>query len=310
MNTEYDDTELESTETGEPEVEDRGDDFEPVPDEPELEAGGADDEPPEDNEAEASLEDEGEEPEAQEPAEEDKDESKAIPQSRFNEINQRYKEEREERLRLAEENARLKALSEKPEREDEAPPVNLDALEDQLDAAILEGDTTAARALRRQIRQVEREQINQQAAEAAQRQLEAREQALENQRLAQTAVQIAQKYPQLDGQSEQADSVLIDMVISYRDRLIASGTKPSDALAQAAEVVAQRALPAAKPAKLAAVPKIDAQKNLAREAQIPARATGSRGARSQAAVDYSSLSDAEFARLSEEDIRRARGDFL
>jgi len=303
MSDEYDDTLLESTETDQQEVEDRGDDFEPVPDEPEAEAGGADDEPPEDSEVEASAEDEEPEEEAAEESE-----SKAIPQSRFNEVNQRYKEEREERLRLAEENARLKALSEKPESKDEAPPVDLEALEDQYDEAILEGDTATARQLRKQIRQVEREHINQQAMQAAQRQFEQREQALENQRLAQVAAQITQKYPAFNGQSEQADSVLIDMVISYRDRLIASGAKPSDALAQAAEVVAQRALPAIKPDKLAAVPKIDAQKHLAREA-IPARATGSRGARSQV-VDYSSLSDAEFAKLSEEDLRRAREDFL
>jgi len=96
------------------------------------------------------------------------------------------------------------------------------------------------------------------------------------------------------------------MVLSYRDRLIASGSKPADALARE---VTQRVLPEAKPAKLAVVPKIDAQKNLSREAQIPARATGSRGAGSQA-VDYANLSDAEFSRLSEEDLRRARGDFL
>jgi len=308
MDTEYDDIALDENETAAPEAEDRGNDFEPTPDEPEADADGADDEPPEDNETQASAEEdpEGEEGEEEgEPAET----SKVIPQSCFREVNQRYKEEREARLKLEEDLARLKGQQAPPEAGDETPPVDLDALEDQLDAAIVEGDTTAARALRRQIRQIEREQINQQAIQAAQRQFEEREQAAENQRLAQVAAQIAQQYPQLDGDSEQADSVLMDMVISYRDRLIATGSRPSEALAQAAETVAQRVLPAAKPAKLAAAPKIDAQKNLAREAQIPARATGSKGARGQS-MDYASLSDAEFSRLSAEDKARARGDFL
>jgi len=272
MDTEYDDIALDENETAAPEAEDRGNDFEPTPDEPEVDADGADDVPPEDNETQASAEEDPEDPEGEEEGE-PAETSKVIPQSRFREVNQRYKEEREARLKLEEDLARLKGQQAPPEAGDETPPVDLDALEDQLDAAIVEGDTTAARALRRQIRQIEREQINQQAIQAAQRQFEEREQAAENQRLAQVAAQIAQQYPQLDGDSEQADSVLMDMVISYRDRLIATGSRPSEALAQAAETVAQRVLPAAKPAKLAAAPKIDAQKNLAREAQIPAEAS-------------------------------------
>jgi len=299
MDTE--DTLLEQ-ETLAPEVEDRGDDFTPTPDEPEAEAGGADDEPPEDNETEAE---EAPEPEGSEPEET----NKVIPQSRFNEVNQRYKEEREARLKLEEDLARLKGQQVPPEAKDEAPPVDLNALEDQYDAAIVEGDTQTARALRKQIRHLEQEQAHQMGAQAAQKAWEEREQREENQRLAGVAAQIAQKYPQLDGQSEQADPVLMDMVISYRDRLIASGSKPADALAQAAETVAQRVLPAAPVVKPAAAVKVDAQKNLARDAQIPSRATGGKGARSQA-VDYASLSDAEFARLSPEDKARARGDFL
>jgi len=303
MNHDDDETLLEQ-ETIEPEVDDRGDDFDPTPDEAEVETGGADDEPPEDNAVQASVEDEGEDPDASEPEET----SKVIPQSRFNEVNQRYKEEREARLKLEEDLARLKGQQAPPEAGDEAPPVDLDALEDQLDAAILDGDTATARALRREIRQLERQQLEQSALQAAQRQFEEREQREESQRLTQVAAQISEQYPAFNPKSEHADPVLIDMVISYRDRLIASGSRPSEALARAAETVAQRALPAPPPAQPAAA-KVDAQKNLAREAQIPARAQGSKGARSHA-VDVASLSDAEFSRLSEEDLRRARGDFL
>jgi len=299
-------------ETAEIEAEDRGDDFEPTPDETETEteteAEAEGDTSPEANGEEASAEEDQDQNSAEEPTSEPEPASHVIPQSRFNEINQRYKEERQARLRLEEELARSKGQQEQPESRDDALPVDVDALEDKLDAAILEGDTGTARQLRRQIRQIEHQQIEQKALQAAQRQIEEREQAIENQRLAQSAAHIAQKYPAFDPESEQADSVLIDMVISYRDRLIASGSRPSEALTQAAETVAQRALAPARP-KPAAAPKIDAQKHLSREAQIPARATGSRGARSQA-VDYESLSDAEFSRLSAEDKARARGDFL
>lgn len=239
-----------------------------------------------------------------------------VPHSRFNEVNNALKSERAERLRLEEELARSRGQA-KPAEEVKPEPApaafDFDDAEDRYAEALLEGDKALAKAIRTEIRTEERKQY---AIEAQQTVREQTQQERDEAAAAQQKADIGAavnaayaKYPVLDPSNNAHDSEALLDVVAHRDLLISRGIPPAKAIAQAVERIGSRLEPATKPkpGKLE-MTRDQLDRNLDREKQIPAR-TGGIGERSKA-IDYASLTDEEYDKLSDDERRAARGDFV
>lgn len=292
------------------EAEDRGDEV--GPDLPEL-----DDEPEDDDEPdeEADADEADAEPEAE--PEEQSRRPRMVPHSRFNEVNNELKQEREARLRLEEELARARGGRQadqerepaaEQQREQQKPEAyDFDAAEERYMEAVMEGDTAQAKQIRAEIRAQERAEAERAAHAVVESRRAQEDQAREQQELVRTASELYKRYPQLNGNSDEADPDLIEMTLALRNRYIANGSRPADALRQAAA----KTCGAGKDDLLEddePTPRKTIQRNLERDRRIPPRDIGA-GERSRP-VDYSALSEDEFDSLSEADKRRARGDYL
>ena len=290
------------------EEEDRGDDVDPSLTEDDEPDPDADDEQDEDEDApdlEALAELAGEGGKA-----------KMVPHARFNEVNETLKHERAERLRLEEELARARgqqpAPAEKPDPKQEG--YDFDAAEDRYMEALLDGDKDAAAEIRREIRAEERKQFSQQSELAAKQAADAelkRRDAESEQQIAQKVLTAAiSKYPFLDHESDEADADAIEDVIARRDLYLKQGMPFAKALATAVEKVAPRYAPQdeqPRPGKRTATQE-QINRNLEREKRIPAAMPGV-GERGKD-IDYAKLSEDEFDALSEQEKRKARGDFV
>ncbi|MBG4448718.1 hypothetical protein I5F71_02830 [Pseudomonas aeruginosa] len=243
--------------------------------------------------------------------------SKMVPHARFNEVNETLKAERAERLRLEEELAR--ARGQVPQKKEEAPKekaYDFDEAEDRYNSAILEGDTEAAKAIRREIRQKEREDFER-AAEARAAQAYDQRRAQDDQQRAQQAMaavatEAYKTYPFLNSEGAEADADAIDMVVALRDRNIAKGMDPAEALRSAVAKVGPMFSDEPPPKDPKETDRSTRQavieRNLKRDKQIPPRDQGA-GERARV-VDYANLSEDEFDALPEAEKRKARGDFL
>lgn len=239
--------------------------------------------------------------------------SKSVPHARFNEVNEALKQERAERLRLEEELARARGTqqAQQPAQPGAPKPDEFDfkAARKQLREAIYEGDDAKAEQLEEEIdRQTELKQAR--IAEQRAQDLLQKERAAQQQAEAVTAVESAvakayESYPFLDIGSDQANQDAIDEVVALRNLYISRGKAPAVAIADAVAKVAPRY--SGEPA-----PKADSaksiQQNLERERRIPPMPQGV-GERARK-VDYEKLSEDEWDRLSDDEKRRARGDFV
>jgi hypothetical protein len=251
-----------------------------------------------------------------------------IPYSRFKEVNDELKGEREARIRLEE---RLKALEQQQkapqEQKQEAKPEDtpdIKALRRQLRAAILEGDDDKADEIEDKIDQVTSARLAQIKEEARRAALEAAEQRQEADRVEQVkreasavAARIVAEYPSLDAKSDAANKEAIEDFVTIRDRELAKGASVKEAM----ETAMKRAV------KLHDLAKRDAGKadekagtkppdrkaaavarNAEHERRIPPRVTGSSGAATS--PDPDDMTDEEFEALPERERRRLRGDFV
>lgn len=151
-------------------------------------------------------------------------------------------------------------------------------------------------------------------------------QSTEAELLQQTAWQVAEMYPILHNQSPDFDEAALQKVISLRDDLYQSGRFPAHvALDKAARLVmmdmdvspvsqsvsqapvqavveAQQAAPKAKP--------IDVQKKVELANSQPARLGGENGDGAPRVLDINNITDSEFDKLTIDELRRLRGDFI
>lgn len=244
--------------------------------------------------------------------------SKMVPHARFNEVNENLKNERAERLRLEEELAR--ARGQVPEKKEEAPKkedaFDFDEAEDRYNAAILEGDAEQAKAIRREIRGKEREEFERAAEERAAQTYEQRRAKDDQERALQAMEAVAadsyKTYPFLNSEGGEANEDAIDMVVAMRDRNIAKGLSPADALkaavAKVGPMFSDEPAPKERGDGGRSVRESVIERNLEREQRIPPRGVGA-GERART-VDYSALSEEEFDALPDAEKRKARGDFL
>lgn len=273
----------------------------------------------------------GDQPDAD--AEQGQKGSRVVPHARFNEVNEQYKQEREARLRLEEELARLRGLQQQQQGGDQAQATaddvqqamdesdfDFDEAEERYSEALYDGDTEAAKKIRAEIRAKEREAAEAAAAAVIERE-RAEMQAKQQQEQIQGVVAKAYKrYPFLNPDSGEMDQDAVDEVVALRNLYLQRGMPAAEAIAKAVDKVGPRYAgdtghhddaeqQAGKSNKsLTKQRKETIERNMERAERIPP-ATAGVGERARK-VDYASLSDEEFARLSEEEKRRARGDYL
>lgn len=281
--------------------EDRGDDFTPTAD---AEDGA----------------DGGETPPASAGAEQDgATASKGIPRGRFNEVNQQRKDALAQLAAANEEIARLKGGREAMPTNTPAPApaataaaqsavFDVEAQEEAYVEALMDGDTKAAVAIRRQINA----HLQHQASERVTQELTTRqaEQLLKN-----TAKSVSDAYPWLN--QPESDDVL-ELILAARDRKIAAGMPPHLALADAANTIAPRFAPAGDTPS-GDLPKVAAAKDtrpaaaLARgaadsTAQPPALQAGIGQRATATRVNVSQLTEEQFEALTPAEKKRLRGD--
>ncbi|WP_083272555.1 MULTISPECIES: hypothetical protein [Pseudomonadaceae] len=243
--------------------------------------------------------------------------SATVPHARFNEVNESLKEERKRRLELEEELARTRGAVPAKREEDPKPTAfDYDEAEDRYNQAILEGDADAAKAIRREIRAAERKEIEEAAQQRADAlyQQRAQEAAQRQQQAALPGVlkESYEKFPFLDYEGSAPNMEAIEDVIALRNHYMANGEPIARALARAVAKVGPRyAEPVSDdktPKKGVTLTTEQIDRNLKRERATPplTPGVGERGA----SVDVANMSEEDFAKLSAEDKKRERGDYI
>ncbi len=257
--------------------------------------------------------------------------SGTVPHARFNEVNERRKAAEQESERLRAENEALKAVKAAAAKADDqgqdtagkgnaAPEIDVDAKEQAYLDAIMDGNTDAAKQIRREINQHLMTQASSEALKTARAEITERQQAeaLANagKLLATTANAVVSDYPFLD---DPAHSEVLDMIEARRDALIAKGVPVHDALRQAADFIAPRFAPEGfTPAKSSEkpTPKTDLRQAAAVErgakasiAQppVPAAGMGNRATGSDP-KNVATMSDDDFDLLTDAEKKAMRGD--
>lgn len=281
--------------------------------------------PEDDSKEEVEADDGGDDKgEVEDDAEEQSDEKPAkatkarrdeprIPKSRFDEINNKYKAEREAKEALLAEREAKSAATEGT--------FDFDAKEQAYMEAVVDGKFDEAKKIRAEIR----------AAETAE--YEAKAKAFADQAgkrsVSETQVQLDFKaavselesqYPLLNPEVEGHNEAAIEEVVELRDVYIARGMTPANALRKAVKLVATdygieaagEAAPAPEPTKPAISdkptdPKTVKQKVAAAKAQPPSSSVG-KGAASEEPIDIFSMSEDEFDKLPDRVLAKMRGD--
>ncbi len=239
-----------------------------------------------------------------------------VPMARFSQVNE---QKNELANRLAEANAELERLraggqpattaapAPAPAAPAPAPAIELKALHREHAEALMEGDTDRAVEIAEQIalenRRMAREEIRiDQAREAA------------VQTLQQASAQAVADFPYLDT-PEGADA--LELIVLARDKAIASGVQPAQALADAVARIAPKFAPPGTPdSGLQSVAnRSDNRPSNARERgardsnlQAPIAPVGVGNRTTENRNDVANMTEAQFESLPEADKRRLRGD--
>jgi len=303
--------EPESAEEQEPEVEETGeepdDSEESAEDEAESES-----EPESEDESEDEPEDESDEPDEPERAEEPEPKPEnRIPQSRFNEVNERRK--------AAEQRAR--ELEQRLQSHDPSKAVQFDfeAKEAEYMEAVLDGRTKEASAIRQEIRAAEQTAFTEMAKRQAEQARESTKAELE---FESTVRELNQQYPTFDPESESYSQDLVDEVLEMQSGFVSRGYSPAAAVKRAAMYVARfhgldnppeeesRGLSEAKEApepKPRRQKKTNVKQKLEQAAKQPPKQQG-KSSKEEAPAKLDDMTEDEFDALPEATKARLRGD--
>ncbi len=216
--------------------------YEVIPDDDPLLVGDADETAEEGAavEAEPVAEVEAEaEPPAKEVAAVESEEYRddRIPRARFDELHGKYKQA-DERVKALE--ATLAATKQQPEQSSDIP-TSLKEMKKESIRLLLDGDDDAAADMEMKIFQAQQDAFDKRVEEATSRKLAERDQAKEVKRsgdvFQQAVADIVGAYPELDSALPTANADAIEMVVSLRDKYIAEGIAPADALKAASDKV-------------------------------------------------------------------------
>lgn len=301
---------------------DRGDDFTPTDD---TDSGKADAD--EGKEGEEAGGKENEEAEGKEGEAEDKPKEKVIPKARFDEA-QKKAREREAALtkRLEELEARSNETAKSAKVSDLEK--QIDELDDKIDAAIADGNKAEAKQLRAQQRKAERELQNANAARYA---VEAQAIAVERVKFDALIDKLEAEHPILNPEHEDFDEEFVAEMLELKAAYEARGLSSTEAVKKAIKLM--------KPPKAAEAkkdePKAGEETLEEKEARAAALAEERRAAAAKKAAEASGkqppnlkdagknadkaggavdakaimkMSDAEFDKLTPEQLKKMRGD--
>ena len=273
---------------------------------------------------EVVAEEEGEEPEAEvaeepeeveEPeetvAEEKSSKKPMVPKSRLDEVLAKQKALQKQ---LDEINAANEKAAEAPEAYD------FDAKEVEYQNMVLDGETEKAVAIRREIRQAERAQLE---YEMRQEMTQTVSHDREMTALQQAAAAMEEAYPVFDKNSESFNEDYTNEVVELRDMFMVKGYDAVAALSRAVKyVVSDHGLDEAQESASSLAGKAQKTDELARkraqvgkklkaaEAQPPELPGESSSMHGEKAIDLSAMTEEEFDALPEATLKRLRGDIL
>lgn len=240
--------------------------------------------------------------------------SQSVPHARFHEVNEAKKEAERRNAELEAELERLRSQAPAPAETKQAardPEFDFDAKEQEAADALFAGDTAAYKRIQGEIRTHERQEATQIALQQFE-QITAQRTAVSL--LQSTADRIAADYPFLNSESDEADAAAIKDVVEWRDFYMAKGDAPHKALEKAAKKVAPLYVADEQEKDGPPAPKVDGRRAaaVARAAASSAAqppAGGGIGERAAAGkLDVEKLTDEQYAKLSDEEKRRLRGD--
>ena len=251
--------------------------------------------------------------------------SKGIPKERFDEAVGKEREAREAAERRAEELERkLNATAQQQvqTQQTEQLEAQLEQLETKYSELMLDGDTAAATAVRKEIRQLDRAIARAESETVASQRTT---QALEAQRVETAIARLEADYTPLNPDSESYDPDLVELVLSKQRSLIqGEGLSPSAALSYAAKSVMERFGTKPEPVPEAKGLSASQQAEERKAAQIKKNLdTANRQPASMKdagmdsdkfgasnSPDFSKMTQEEFAALPEATKAKARGDFV
>ena len=244
--------------------------------------------------------------------------SPKIPKARFDEAvgKERAAKEAAEK-RAAELEAKLaeKEKSEQAIADEEAFEAKIDELQAKHADLLLEGETTQANKIMREIRQLERQRI---AQEVEARSVANIRNSMEAERLNGVIARLEADYTFFNPESETYDQDMVDLTLMKQKNLIQQGMSPSQAMLEAAKQVtgrfapqeAQKGLSKKEGDRRAA----QIEKNLDTKRRQPPnmRDTGLDSDKLGASqnIDVTKLTQEEFNALPEATIKKLRGDLL
>lgn len=240
-----------------------------------------------------------------------------VPHARFNEVNTSRKaaEARvhELELELARMNGKAEASAPKEAPKTEAVPsgYDFDAAEERYAAAILDGETSAAKSIRAEIRKSEQAEADARAEAAADRRYTANRAEDDAKRTQlEFSLELNKSYaafPFLDSASADANAGAIEETLVWTQHYLSKGKTSAEALAAAVAKVGPAHAPKTTSAPVE-MPKPDIQKGIDRASQIPAKAEGV-GERANK-LDLSKMSDKDFKNLPQDEEDRLSGKNL
>jgi len=266
--------------------------------------------------AEAAVSDELEEEEVvEEAAEEDAEEASVeaekaeekphmVPKSRMDEEIARRRQ-LEDRLAKLEEAAKPK--------EPEKPEFDFDSKEAEYMEAVLDGETDKAKAVRKEIRTAERESMASELRNDISNTTNVTKQQLD---LDTAVADMVAAYPVLDTSSDQADQEMIQEANELMGLYADAGMPSADALRKAVRLtLASNAPELLQPKTVAKKPTAkkrttNVEQKLEAANKQPAKLAGeSATTRTEETIDITMMTDTDFDKLSEAQMKRLRGDF-
>lgn len=253
---------------------------------------------------EAGLEGEEVEEEVEEVAAKSDEKSHMVPKSRMD-------EEIARRRQLEDRLAKLEERS-KPEEAPE-PEFDFDGKEAEYMDAVLDGETDKAQKVRKEIRSAERDSMAKELRKDIHNTTNVTKQQLD---LDVAVSDMMASYPVLDSNSDQADADMIADANELMGMYAEKGMAQADALRKAVRMTLASSMPellqpkAVESKPTAKKRTTDVKQKLEAANKQPAKLAGESAAtRGNDVVDISTMTDADFDKLSDAQMKRLRGDF-
>jgi hypothetical protein len=222
--------------------------YEVIPDDDPLLVGDADDDATsetqeegqeEGQEADGSAAESGQEKDASAVDAKQDERDQFIPRARYDETHSKFKQA-EERIKTLEDELAAKSAPVQEQQQSDVP-ASLKEMKKEAIRLLLDGEDDAAAEMEMKIFQAQQDAFDKRVEEATSRKLAERDQAKEAKRsgdvFQQAVADIVGAYPELDSALPTANADAIEMVVSLRDKYIAEGSAPADALKAASDKV-------------------------------------------------------------------------